>query len=86
MKSAAAVLAQLQPGASAPKKRMKRASYRDGIAWIALNDDPASPDSKRPEIVAGYVSSCLLADLFGVPMEKVGRAVVRYRRKHGVGS
>lgn len=58
---------------------MKRASYREGIAWIANNDAPA--DNENAKAVAGYISSCLLADLFGVEAIKVGRAVVRLRRK-----
>lgn len=60
---------------------MKRAGYREAIAWIALNDDPGSPDSLEPDVVAAYVSSCLVADLFGVERERVGRDVVRFRKE-----
>lgn len=59
---------------------MKRASYRDGVAWIALNDGAGDTDRLDEAVVAGQVSSLLLADLFGVEASRVGRDVVRYRR------
>lgn len=53
--------------------RMRRASYRDGVAWIAANDEP------------GEATSRMLADLCGVDPDRVDRDVERYRRKHGIG-
>ena len=41
---------------------MKRASYRQGVFWIAANDNSGSRDTLAD--VAGYVSTLLLADLF----------------------
>ena len=61
---------------------MKRASLRDAAWWIALNDDPASPDALRVDVVAGYVSTCLAADIFGVEREKIARMVIARRREH----
>lgn len=61
---------------------MKRASYRDAIAWIALNDSGGDDDALDELAVGSLVSSVLIADLFDVPQEKVGRDVVRYRKKH----
>ena len=58
---------------------MKRASYRVGIAWIAENDEPEELDANN---VAGYISTGLLADLFGKELDEVAAAVVRYRIKH----
>lgn len=58
---------------------MKRASYREGVAWIAWNDEPEDGD---PENVAGYISTGLLADLFHVERERVAEDIVRYRVKH----
>jgi len=58
---------------------VRRAAYRDGIAWIALNDEPDDVDLDR---VSGYISTLLLADLFAVDNEKVAADVVRYRVKH----
>lgn len=55
---------------------MTRASYTKGIEWIALNDEPGDMD---PGSAGEYISSSLLADLFGVPQEKVGEDVVAYR-------
>ena len=57
---------------------MKRASYRSGIAWIAQNDEPEELDAY---LVAHQISVVLLADLFDVDLEKVGRDVIKYRKK-----
>ena len=44
---------------------MKRASYREAIQWIRDNDCPDDVESK------GHITSCLIADIFGVSVEKV---------------
>lgn len=59
--------------------RMKRASYREGVEIIALNDEAAELDE---EMVVGLASVMLLAELFGVDQERVVRDVVRFRKKH----
>lgn len=58
--------------------RMKRPSYRDAIAWVAQNDDPAVTD---PELVHAAVTVGFVADLFGVDQEKVAADVVKFREK-----
>lgn len=55
---------------------MKRASYREGVAWIAANDEPMS---RSAEEIAGFISSLLLADLFHVEPARVGADVLRLR-------
>lgn len=60
---------------------MKRASYREAIQWIALNDSAADDDALDPIKVGELVSSVLVADIFDVPSEKVGADVVRERRR-----
>jgi len=62
---------------------MKRASYREAINWVAENDSAADPDSLDPDAVQYLVSAVLVADIFDVPSEKVGRDIVRRRRKLG---
>lgn len=57
---------------------MKRASYRAGVRWIALNDEPCNLDEEE---VAYTISALLLADLFEVEPERVGRDVVRIRAR-----
>ncbi len=57
---------------------MQRASYRDGIAWIALNDDP---EDRNPDQIALMISVLLLADLFGIEPEKVAADVIAFRNK-----
>ena len=55
----------------------KRASYRDGILWIAENDEPEELDVYTVE---GFISTQLLADLFGKTPDHVARGVVNKRR------
>jgi len=57
---------------------VKRASYRIGVAWIAQNDEPLDRD---PESIAEYISTQLLADLFGVEPARVAADVLRARQK-----
>lgn len=57
---------------------MIRASYRAGVRWIAVNDEPAEYDA---EVVAALISVLLLADLFGVEPERVARDVLRERQR-----
>lgn len=56
---------------------MKRASYKFGVAWIALNDDEAETDL---ETIASQISVVLLADLFEVEAAKVAAHVLKLRR------
>lgn len=56
---------------------MKRKGYRYAVAWIALNDNPG--DNESLDILSGYVSVALVADLFGVSQYKVAQDVWIYR-------
>jgi hypothetical protein len=58
---------------------MKRASYREAIEWVALNDSAGVADARQPEIVQDLVSAVLVADIFDVPQSRVGRDIVRCR-------
>lgn len=58
---------------------MKRASYRNGIDFIAMND---SCDLETVEDLVGMPTVFLLAELFGVPQERVAEDVIKYRKKH----
>lgn len=57
---------------------MKRASYRDAVQWLAYNDDTQWLNDSDP---IESVSTALVADLFGVSVERVTadlrRAVAR---------
>lgn len=64
---------------------MKRASYREAVTWIAENDSTADSDANDPDVVGYLVSSVLVADIFGVEPEKVGRDVVRKRYQLSIG-
>jgi len=55
-----------------------RASYRKGIEWIASNDEPEELDV---DSVSSYISTMLLADLFGKDPDEVAKAVVRFRKR-----
>ncbi len=60
---------------------MKRASYRQAVAWVAENDAAGEEDALDADSVSGLTTTCLVADLFGVEPEKVAKAVVRYRQR-----
>ncbi len=57
---------------------MKRASYRHAIRWIADNDEGRERDA---DVIAWFVSSLLVADIFDVEPERVGRDVARIRER-----
>lgn len=61
----------------------KRASYRFGVAWIAENDEPETLDADE---IGGFISTLLLADLFGKEPGDVAADIVRYRNKHKGGN
>jgi len=63
---------------------MKRASYTEAIYWIAHNDSGADDHADDPSIVSELVSAVLVADLFDVPSDKVGRDIVKVRRRDGL--
>ena len=60
--------------------KTKRASYRKGVEWIALNDEP---DTMDVDEIAGFISTALLADLFGKDEHEVAKAVARWRERNG---
>ena len=57
---------------------MKRASYKEAIYWIAANDDT---DWIGDEFGSPSVTASLIADLFGVPAEKVTNDIKRQLKK-----
>ena len=65
---------------------MKRASYREAIAWIAMNDSAGDDDALDPKAAGSLITSCLVADIFGIDQDKVGADVVKYRRKESQAS
>ncbi len=64
---------------------MKRASYREAVAWIAGYDGAADDNALDPEAVSEMVTTCLIADLFDKHSFDVAHDVVRYRVKKGWG-
>jgi hypothetical protein len=61
-------------------KPMRRPSYRQAVAWISENDEPTDLTAER---VADLISTCLIADLFGIDPARVAGDVVRYRKRKG---
>jgi hypothetical protein len=51
--------------------------YKDAITWIANEDAPADDDP--PDVLAGYLTVCLVADLFGKENKKVAHDVFQLR-------
>ena len=60
---------------------MKRQGYKYGVEWIAANDNAGNGDSL--EDIAGYVTTLLLADLFGKKPQKVAEDIYRCRQQQG---
>lgn len=58
-----------------------RASYQRAIEWIALNDESGEQDV---DVVAGMISTVLVADLWGKPATTVARAVIRLRKREAL--
>lgn len=70
-------------GGNTRKRRVtRRPTYRDAVLWVAHEDDAGG--GADPETVASYVSTVLVADLFGADPEDVAADVVRERRKAGL--
>jgi hypothetical protein len=65
-----------------PKKRARTIStlYREAVEWIALNDDPGSPDSLSPYQIADYISTSLVADIFRKSRAQVALDIMEIRR------
>lgn len=59
------------------QSKAKRASYREAVAWIALNDEAGSD----MEDIEYLLTVALVADLFGKDTATVARAVVAYRKR-----
>lgn len=57
---------------------MKRASYRDAIDVIAMNDEPSIMIEDE---MIGFASVLLVACIFDVTQERVARDVIRARVK-----
>jgi len=58
---------------------MKRASYREAVRWIAGNDNDGNGDDLTT--VSEYISTALVADVFGTDVDRVAADVMRERAK-----
>ena len=58
---------------------MKRPSYHEACLWIAVNDNAGNGDSL--EEVTDYITVAMLADIWGLETEKVGRDVWGTRKR-----
>lgn len=57
---------------------MKRASYREAVEIIAMNDEPTE---LQAENVVGMATVMLIAEIFGTTQERVAADVVRFRKR-----
>ena len=64
------------------RRTTRRASYRDGVAWIAHEDNAGGEDSV--DMICGYLTTHLLSDLFGSTPRLVAADVARVRRAAGL--
>jgi len=58
---------------------MKRPSYRAAVNFIALEDDPAA--GPCAEEIRHYITTALVADMFGVDVERVAHDVASARNR-----
>lgn len=65
------------------RSHVKRASYREAVAWIGDNDSGAGPDAIDETQVSELVTCLLVADLFAVEPKRVARDIIRWRIKNG---
>ena len=63
------------------KPKSKRASYREAVSWIALNDSAADLLQDTADTIAGYLTVALVADIFGKDRMDVARDVMRAARE-----
>jgi len=54
-----------------------RPSYHTAVQWIANEDSPG--DNDDIETLRGYLTVCLVADLFGKDQDKVAKDVYEAR-------
>ena len=59
-------------------RRMKRASYRAAVYYLAHNDDPGVMDLAD---IRGTIALGLAAELFGLETERVAKDVIALREK-----
>lgn len=59
------------------KRRRSDSAYRNGVEWIALNDEPRQMD---PVKVGQFITSVMLAAICGKEPAQVGQDVVAYRK------
>lgn len=57
----------------------KRPSYFEAVSWIARNDNAGNGDSRAD--IEGYISTLLVADLFGADPYLVSVDIARARHK-----
>jgi hypothetical protein len=63
---------------------MKRASYREAVAWIAINDDAGATYALDAEHLRIVVTVILIADIFGKDPVEVATDVVKFRAAEAV--
>lgn len=62
------------------KPATRRASYLDGLDYIARNDESGADEALDADFMQGMASVQLLATLFGIPAGDVAFDVVRVRK------
>lgn len=60
---------------------MRRPGYREGVRWIADNDEPRLLEEK---LVINQLTALLLSDLFGVEPSQVARDVIKIRKREKI--
>ena len=64
------------------RKKVTRPTLTRAVEWIAFNDEPTCMDE---EVVSGFISVLLVADLFGKESHEIAKRVVDTRRAENDG-
>jgi hypothetical protein len=57
-----------------------RRLLQTAVLWIAHNDEPGSKDKLNEDVISGYISVLLIADILEIEPREVADMVIRQRR------
>lgn len=72
---------RLQPTPGKMKRRTLMDAYLDAVDWIAQHDSAGEDDALEPNIVSELVTASLVAQVFEIDSEIVGRDIVLRRKE-----
>lgn len=59
----------------------RKTRYQRAVEWIAYNDEPNEYDEDE---IAGFISTCLVADMFGKDPMQVAQDICAFKERKGI--